>query len=111
MSGKSSQRKGRNGELELASILQSKGLDVRAGDACNHGRTADLIGPAGCHVEVKRRERLDIYAALRQSAADAEKFHDGLPMIAHRSNRHPWIISMDLDTFLAFYEQTKTAKK
>lgn len=108
--GKSQQQKGRRAERELARILQERGLDVRPGDPCNHGRTPDLLGPAGCHVEVKRRERLDIYAALRQSAADAEKFHDGLPLIAHRSNRHPWIISMDLDTFLAFYERTKTDK-
>lgn len=108
--GSMSARKGRNAERELARILQERGLDVRPGDPCNHGRTPDLFGPAGVHVEVKRREKLDIYAALRQSAADAEKFHDGLPLIAHRSNRHPWIISMSLDTFLAFYERTKSDK-
>ncbi len=103
--GSMSARKGRNAERELARILQERGLDVRPGDPCNHGKTSDIIGPAGVHIECKRREKLDLYGALRQSAADAEKFNDGLPVVAHRSNRCPWIISMSLDTFLALYER------
>lgn len=108
--GKSQQAKGRRAEIELAKLLQERGLDVKPGDPCNHGRTPDIVGLKGVHVEIKRHEKLNIYAALRQAAEDAARFDDGLPIVAHRANRCPWVVSMTLDSFLALYEQTKSDK-
>ena len=108
--GKSQQQKGRRAEIEFSNLLQERGINVKAGDPCNHGRTPDVTGLKGVHIEIKRHEKLNIYAALRQAAKDAARFGDGLPIVAHRANRCPWVISMDLDTFIAFYERTKTDK-
>ena len=108
--GKSQQQKGRRAERELAAILQGHGYDVRPGAPCNHGTTPDLTGLPGIHIEAKRREKLDLYGALRQSAADADKFSEGVPVVMHRANRCPWVVSMTLDSFLALYEQTKPDK-
>ena len=45
----------------------------------------------GVHVESKRRERLSLPAALRQSAADAGSGEVGI--VCHRPNRCAWIVS------------------
>ena len=91
MSGKTSQRKGRAGELELARILQSHGYDVRPGQAVSYGATPDLEGLPLIHIECKRNERLNIHEAMTQAVRDAEKFQDGAPAVFHRRNRTPWL--------------------
>ena len=49
--GKSSQRKGRAGELELSRILQGYGYDVQPGRAQSYGEVPDLVGLLGIHIE------------------------------------------------------------
>ena len=44
MSGKTSQRKGRAGELELARLLQGYGYDVQPGWTQSYGEVPDLTG-------------------------------------------------------------------
>ena len=74
MSGRTSQRKGRAGELELAKILQTHGYDVQPGQAVSYGATPDLTGLPHIHVECKRNERLNIHAAMAQAERDADHF-------------------------------------
>lgn len=77
--GKSSQSKGRAGEIELAHILQAHGYRVEPGCAQSYGEEPDLSGLPGVHMEVKRVERLNISQAMAQAVRDAEKFQDGAP--------------------------------
>lgn len=73
VSGRSSRRKGKSGELEVAAILQAAGLEhVRR--TPNSGGLAwrgDLQGVQGYVIEVKRCETLAIPAWLRQAYAAA----------------------------------------
>lgn len=83
MSGKTSQRKGRAGEIELARLLQGYGYDVQPGQAVGYGATPDLVGLPGIHIECKRNERLNVPEAMAQAVRDSEKFQDGSPAVFH----------------------------
>ena len=114
MSGKSSQRKGRAGELELARVLQDYGLPVKAGDPANRGRTPDLVGLPFIHTEVKRVERLNVSEAMAQARRDSLKFKDGWPTLFHRRSREGWLVTMDMTDWMALYaayERQKTAER
>lgn len=100
MGGRTSQSKGRNAERELAKIFQGYGYDVRPGVALSFGTEPDLVGLRGVHCELKRREHVDLSAALKQAAADAEKFKDGVPCVFHRANRQGWRATMTLESWL-----------
>ena len=102
--GKSQQRKGRNAERELAKIFQGYGYDVRPGVPVSFGAEPDLVGLKGIHCELKRRENVNLSAALAQAAADSVKFGDGLPVVFHRRNRETWRATMALEDWLALYE-------
>lgn len=101
--GKSQQRKGRGGEIELAKIFQSCGYPVQPGQAVSYGSTPDLVGLPGVHIECKRVERLNVSAAMEQAAQDAEKFQDGVPAVFHRRNREKWLVTMRLSDWLKMY--------
>lgn len=103
MSGKSSQAKGRRGELELARVLQDYGLPVKAGDPANRGRTPDLVGLPFIHTEVKRVERLNVSEAMAQARRDSLKFKDGMPAVFHRRSREGWLVTMDLADWIVLY--------
>ena len=102
-SGKSSQRKGAQGERELAKLLEEEGYPMVRGGAC-FGTVPDLVGLPGIHVEVKRVERLNVSEAMRQAERDAERFLDGAPAVFHRRNREPWLVTMRLSDWLALYK-------
>lgn len=108
--GKSQQQKGRRAEIELAGLLRERGYDVRPGKPLNFGQEADIVGLDGIHAEPKRRECVDLLAALAQAAKDAEFFGDGIPMVFHRGNRQKWRVTMELDHWLALYDRKKTEK-
>ena len=102
--GLKSQRKGRRGEVELCGILQEHGFPVLMGIAQSYGTEPDLYGLPKIHVEVKRRERLDLTAAMAQAVRDAGKFDDGLPALFHRRNREEWRVTMRLDDWIVLYD-------
>lgn len=104
--GAKSQRKGANAERELMGILREHGYDIRRGGSLSFGEVPDLIGLDGVHIEVKRREAVNLAAALRQATADAERFRDGLPVVFHRSNREHWKATMNLSNWLKLYEKS-----
>ena len=67
LTGRTSQRKGRAGELELARLLQEYGYNVEPGRAVSYGSTPDITGLPGVHIECKRAEQLRPYDWNRRS--------------------------------------------
>lgn len=110
MSGKTSQRKGKTGELELVRLLQAHGIPAKRGGSLTFGGVPDVTGLPGIHCEVKRVQNLNLCAALRQAAEDSQYFGDGLPTVFHRRNREGWVVSMRLDDWLQLYKAVKPAK-
>ena len=102
--GKSSQRKGADGERELADLLRGYGYSIERGGTLSFGEVPDLVGLPGVHVECKRVERLNVPEAMRQAVRDAERFQDGMPALFHRRNRQPWLVTVRLDDFMRMYQ-------
>lgn len=103
--GKSSQRKGRGGELELVQLLHSYGFqDVRPGKPISYGEEPDVVGLPGVHIECKRVERLNVPEAMQQAERDAQRFQDGIPVLFHRRNRQPWLVTLHLEDFVQIYK-------
>lgn len=106
MAGRSSQRKGAEGEQELAALLREYGYPVERGGSLSFGEVPDLTGLPGVHIEVKRVERLNVPEAMIQAVRDSERFHDGAPTLFHRRNRQPWLVTMRLDDWMNLYKRT-----
>ncbi len=97
MTNRQSQRKGKAGELEAAAMLSKVfGCPVkRMAAAYLPGLIApDVYGLPGIHCEIKRVQRLNICAALRQARRDA---CGAVPLILHRRNREGWVASIHLE--------------
>ena len=102
-----SKQKGKRGELEIAKILKSYGYNCRRSVQYN-GRApegaADIVGLPGVHAEVKRVQsgfsaiQNAMAQAIRDSADTAET-----PVVFHRQNRSPWLVTMRLEDWLAMY--------
>ena len=103
--GKSSQRKGRDGERELRDKLRGYGYDVVCGDPLSFGDVPDLVGLPGIHIECKRVERLNTSEAMQQAIRDSVKFRDGMPALFHRRNRQPWLVTLRLEDFMRIYQE------
>ena len=101
-----SKMKGAGGERELSHLLQQRGYNARRGQQYSGiNGDADVVGLPGIHLEVKRVERLNIELAIEQSERDARD--DETPVVVHRKNRKPWLVTMKLDDWMTFYEAWK----
>ena len=69
------------------------------------GDVADITGLPGIHIEVKRVERLNVCEAMEQSIRDSERMGDGLPVLFHRRNRKPWLVTMRLEDWMRMYQK------
>lgn len=98
-----SQRKGAEGERELAALLRDYGFDTQRGGSLSFGKIPDLTGLPGVHIECKRVERLNVPEAMQQAIRDAERFQDGVPALFHRRNRQPWLVTLRLEDFMRLY--------
>ena len=105
---RSQQRKGADGEKELTSLLRRAGYPVSWGGNKTFGAVPDVSGLPGIHVEVKRRERLNITEAMEQAERDADRFRDGAPAVFHRKNKSPWLVTMKLSDWLPLYASALT---
>lgn len=105
--GKQSQRKGAEGERELALILREHGYECSRGGSLSFGELPDLIGLPGIHIEVKRVEKLNVGEAMDQSIKDSQRMHDGIPALFHRKNRKPWLVTMRLTDWLQLYKESR----
>ena len=108
--GKKSQRKGANGERELALILQGYGYATERGGSQTYGTIPDIVGLPGIHIECKRVERLDLLGAMQQAQRDAARFLDGKPAVFHRKNRSAWLVTMTLEDWITLYGKAVTCE-
>lgn len=94
-----SKRKGNAGEREFAALLREHGYNARRGLQYQGGQVeADVVGIPGYHLEIKRVEKLNINTAMAQSIRDAKE--NETPVVAHRINRHPWLVTMLAEDWL-----------
>ena len=93
-------RKGNSGERELLHLLEAHGIAAHrnlqqfVGGADNPDVAAEVCG-LPLHIEVKRQERLRLSEAVAQAVHDANG--NALPIVAHRSNRQPWLVTARLE--------------
>lgn len=94
-----SRNKGKRGEAELAKVLRQYGYTgARRGQQYRGSPDSpDVTGIEGVHIECKRVERLDLYAAMEQSKADAGA---DTPVVMHRKNGKPWLVTMELPAWI-----------
>lgn len=109
-SGKASQRKGADGERELAAVLREYGYEIKRGGSMSFGEVPDLVGLPGIHIEVKRCEQVRLSEWMQQAKRDSQHFKDGLPAVFHRRSREGWRVTMNLADFMRLYDRQKAAE-
>ena len=105
-----SKQKGKRGELEWAAYCRQQGYDCRrTAQYCgNTGDASDVIGLPGIHQEVKRVEHLNIYEAIEQAERDKKDFE--IPIVAHRKNRFPWLVTMKAEDWFRIYREFEAGR-
>ena len=98
-----SQRKGADGERELASELRKYGYEIRRGGSLSFGTVPDLVGLPGVHIECKRVEKLNIDNAIEQAISDSK--NNEMPAVFHRKNRKKWLVTISLEDFMKLYKE------
>lgn len=99
--GSKERNKGAAAEREVADIIRRAGWPTarRTHDGRAQAGRGDIMGgPSGCHIEIKRQERLNVPGALRQAADDAGLLD--IPVVVHRPSRHEWMATLPLDELL-----------
>lgn len=96
-----SKRKGKGGELEAAKKLRDVyGRHVQRGQQYKGTpESPDVVGLKGIHIEVKRVEKLNLEAAMRQAKGDCG---DDVPVVMHRKNRGEWMFTICVDDIQQF---------
>lgn len=96
-----SKAKGSAGERELCAYLNARGFPAHRNDQRYVGGVGnpdiEAEGLTAYHFEVKRVERLNVPEAMRQAMHDAA---GRVPVVAHRRNREPWLVTMLLDDWM-----------
>lgn len=101
-----SRAKGCRGEREAAAKIREYGYDARRGQQFSGANgDADVEGLPGVHIEVKRKERLNVYEAMKQSIRDAKD--DDIPIVMHRKNGEDWLVILEFDRFMELYGEAK----
>lgn len=99
-----SKQKGKAGELEFSNLCKEHGFDTRRSQQyAGINNDADVVGLEGIHIEVKRVERLNIDNAIEQAIRD--KADEEMPIVAHRKNRKPWLVTMLADDWFELYKK------
>jgi len=95
--GSLSRSKGKRGELELSHELERVlGIEARRGQQFSGGDDSpDIVHSIpDVHIECKRVEMLRMTSALDQAVEDAG---DKVPVVMHRKNNQPWLVTVRLD--------------
>ena len=102
---KNSRAKGAVGERELSEFLRERGWPgSRRGQQRSGVDTADVIdGPEGWHLECKRVEKLNVWAAFAQATEDAPAGDH--PCVAMRRNHSQWLAVVKLETLLGLLRE------
>lgn len=97
----SERRKGKDGELEAIRIMRPYGWPdaERTSNGRHQGERGDVAnGPAGCHFEIKRVEKLSVPKAMRQAISDAKE--TDVPIVVHRPSGHAWMATLPFEELL-----------
>lgn len=100
-----SRAKGARGERELATVISATfGVDARRGQQFSGSPDSpDVVtGFKKIHIECKRVENLNLTKAYKQATKDAG---DKIPVVIHRKNNEPWMISYKLEDALALAKE------
>ena len=96
--GRASREKGKRGEREAAAELAAiLGCDARRGVQYQGGPGSPdvVLDGVPIHVEAKRVERLQLWAALEQAKADAPA--GSVPIVWHKPNRRGSVVIVETD--------------
>jgi hypothetical protein len=105
-----SREKGKRGERQWRDELRANGYAARRGQQFSGSPDSpDVIcdGLPWAHFEVKLVERLDLYAAMDQARRDSA---GKAPLVAHRRNFWPWLVTMDAERFYRLLKQDLTGQ-
>ena len=97
-----SRQKGARGERLWRDELRANGYQARRGQQfCGSPESPEVVCPDldWLRFEVKAVERLNIEDAMEQARRDAGC---KTPIVAHRRNFRPWLVTMDAETFFQF---------
>ena len=102
---KTQKAKGARGDIMFRDFCREHGFaNVQRGGQLPYQKgsfLADVIGLAGVHLEIKNVEKLNVREAEEQAERDCQ---DGrIPILAHKKNRKPWLITMRADDFFSLY--------
>ena len=104
---KTQRDKGKRGESEVVHIFKGFGFGDahRSQQFCGRGESsADVVGIDGLHLEVKLGYKYSkIYEFREQAERDAEG-SDNIPVVCCRMDRKPWLAVLDLDDFIAIWQ-------
>lgn len=104
--GAMSRRKGAVGEREVVALLAERGLKAQRTaplQAAGGTSDADVIGVEGCHLEVKRCERVQIDSWCAQAELAAKP--TDVPCVVWRRSREKWRVALPLQDFLDLVER------
>ena len=99
-----SRAKGARAEREIAKILRDKyGFEnARRGVQYCGLDGEDVVGLPFLHLEIKNVQKLNLRDAMAQSERDAKE--DQYPVVMHKKDRKPWLVTCNLDDFMTFYK-------
>ena len=104
-----SRSKGKRGELEWRDVIRSHGYEARRGQQFSGSPDSpDVITNLPCHFEVKRVERLNIDSAMKHAEGECG---EKPPLVAHRKNGGPWMVTMLAPTFFNLIEEKQNNAK
>lgn len=107
-----SKQKGARFERLLASKFREYGYaDARrTAQYCgNTGDASDVVGLPGLHIEAKHQEAMRLYDWMAQAKRDAQG--KKLPVVFHKKNNAPILVTMELDTFMQLYMEWEAGQE
>lgn len=102
-----SKRKGNAGEREFSKKFNEIfGTSLRRSQQyCGNVDSADVIGIDGLHFEVKRVQNINLTKVMEICELDCQG--ESIPVVGHRKDFKPWLITVKLDDLKALIEILK----
>ena len=110
--GKMQRDKGARFERAIASAFKDWGYNAfrTAQYEGKSGNCADVEGVPGLHIECKHCERMQLYDWMAQAKRDNDASkHKGFPVVIHKANNKPILVSMQFDDFIQIYKEWEAA--
>ena len=105
-----SKSKGARFERTIANYFKDYGYDTRrTAQYCGKsGDAADVVGLPNIHIECKHYKDIGWrYEWLEQAKRDCKA--DNIPIVVHKTNGKPTLVTMDIDDFMKIYNESSYA--